>query len=160
MVGALERRCARAERVGEDVCRSFQVANGATKKENREGDGASDFDGSVEWLVDATTNRKSAVSLEYIWARQRAGQRQFGRTPSHLFGLRIKGQKINKTKFVMALEGRQSTIPHDNQPNKCGNNGGGLEEDGHPSGNAGGAAFDRSGAVELRGGKKYYKIEA
>ena len=29
-----------------------------------------------------------------------------------------------------------------------------------PSGNAGGAAFDRSGAVELGGGREYYKIEA
>ena len=29
-----------------------------------------------------------------------------------------------------------------------------------PSGNAGGAAFDCSGAVELGGGRKYYKIEA
>ena len=38
------------------------------KKENREGDGASDFDGSAEWQ-DATTNRKSAASLEYIWER-------------------------------------------------------------------------------------------
>jgi hypothetical protein len=62
------------------------------KKENREGDGASDCDGSVEWR-DATTNRKSAASLEYILARRRAGLRRFGRTPSHLFGLWIKGQK-------------------------------------------------------------------
>ncbi len=29
-----------------------------------------------------------------------------------------------------------------------------------PSGNAGGAAFDRSGAVELGGGREDYKIEA
>jgi hypothetical protein len=65
------------------------------------------------------------------------------------FGLR--GKKINKTKFVMALEGRQSAIPHDNQPNKRGKDGGGLGVDVRPSGNAGGAAFDRSGAVELRG---------
>ena len=76
------------------------------KKENREGDGASDFDGSAEWQ-DATTNRKSAASLEYIWERWRAWRRRFGRTPSQLFGLRIMGQKINKTRFVMALEGRQ-----------------------------------------------------
>jgi hypothetical protein len=43
------------------------------KNKNREGDGASDFDGYVEWR-DATTNRKSAVSLEYILARRRAGR--------------------------------------------------------------------------------------
>ena len=43
--GVLDRRCARAERVGEDVCPSNQVANGATKKTKREGSGASDFIG-------------------------------------------------------------------------------------------------------------------
>ena len=32
--------------------------------------------------------------------------------------------------------------------------------DAGPSGNAGGAAFNRSGAVELGGGREYYKIEA
>ncbi len=42
------------------------------KNKNREGNGASDFDGYFEWR-DATTNRKSAVLLEYIWARRRAG---------------------------------------------------------------------------------------
>ena len=67
---------------------------------------------------------------------------------------------MNKPKFVVALGGRQSTIPHDNQPNKRGSDGRGIGEDARPSGNAGGAAFDRSGAVELRGGRKYYKIEA
>ena len=60
----------------------------------------------------------------------------------------------------MALDGHKSTIPHDNQPNKRVNDQGGLGVDARPSGNAGGAAFDRSGAVELRGGRKYYKIEA
>jgi hypothetical protein len=32
----------------------------------------------------------------------------------------LRGKKINKTKFVMALEGRQSMIPHNNQPDKRG----------------------------------------
>ncbi len=41
----MERRFERAERVGEDVRPSFQVANGVTKKKIREGGGASDFDG-------------------------------------------------------------------------------------------------------------------
>ena len=44
--GALERRCERAERVGEDVYPSFRAANRATNKTDREGDGASQFDGS------------------------------------------------------------------------------------------------------------------
>jgi hypothetical protein len=68
--------------------------------------------------------------------------------------------KPDTTKFIVALEGRQLTIPHDNQPNKQGNNGGGLGVDERPSRNAGGAAFDCSGAVELGRGRKYYKIEA
>ena len=46
MGGAVERIFAREERVGADVWSSFWVANGATKKYlNRDGDGASDFDG-------------------------------------------------------------------------------------------------------------------
>ena len=51
---------------------------------------------------DATTNQKSAVSLEYIWVRQRAGRRRLGRTPSHLFDHPILGQKMNISKFVVA----------------------------------------------------------
>ena len=43
------------------------------KNKNREGDGASDFDGYVEWW-DTTTNRKAAVSLGYVWERWRAGR--------------------------------------------------------------------------------------
>ena len=44
--GAVERIFAREERVGADVWSSFWVANGATKKYlNRDGAGASDFDG-------------------------------------------------------------------------------------------------------------------
>ncbi len=42
---------------------------------------------------DATTNRKSAVSLRYIRERQRTGQRRLGMTWSHLFSHRIMGQK-------------------------------------------------------------------
>ena len=48
MGGALARRFERAERVGEAVNSSFWAANRAEKK-NREGDGASDFDGSC-WM--------------------------------------------------------------------------------------------------------------
>ncbi len=93
------------------------------KKENREGNGASDFDGYVEWR-DATTNQKSAASLEYIWARRRAGEDDLGGRSHSFSAFGLWGKKINKTKFVMALEGRQSTISHDNQPNNRGNDGG------------------------------------
>ncbi len=43
---ALERRCERAERVGEDVYPPFQAAIRATNKKIREGKGALRFDGS------------------------------------------------------------------------------------------------------------------
>ncbi len=72
--GALERRCARAERVGEDVCPSNQVANGATKKVKKErAVGPRISMASATW-DDSTTNQKSAVSLGYIQERQRAGR--------------------------------------------------------------------------------------
>ena len=94
------------------------------KKENREGDGASDFDGSAEWQ-DATTNRKSAASLKSIFGRGGAqGEDDLGGRRHSFSAFGLWGKKINKMRFVMALEGRQSTIPHDNQPNKRGNDGG------------------------------------
>ena len=100
--GALERRCARAERVLEDVCPSFQVANGATKKKKMErAMGPRIAMAPAAWR-DATTNQKSAASLEYICGRRRAGRRRLGRTPSHLFGHPILGQKKNISKFVVA----------------------------------------------------------
>ena len=51
---------------------------------------------------DATTNQKSTASLEYICGRRRAGRRRLGRTPSHLFGHPMLGQKKNISKFVVA----------------------------------------------------------
>ena len=49
MGGELEKRFQRVERVGEAVNMWFWAANRAKKKKNREGDGASDFDGSC-WM--------------------------------------------------------------------------------------------------------------
>ena len=57
MGGALARRFERAERVGEAVNSSFWAANRAEKK-NREGDGASDFDGSC-WMGGRNNQPKS-----------------------------------------------------------------------------------------------------
>jgi hypothetical protein len=68
---------------------------------------------------------KSQPHLWSIFGRggaQGEGDLEGRRHSFSAFGL--WGKKTNKTKFVMALEGRQSTIPHDNQPNKCGNDGG------------------------------------
>ena len=73
-----------------------------------------------------------------IWERRRTRRRRLGRTWAHLFGHRITEQKINETKFVVALGGCQSMISHNNQPNYRGRDGGGIGEDARPSGNAGG----------------------
>jgi hypothetical protein len=135
------------------------------KQENRECNGALDFDGSVEWR-DATTNRVGCIVGGWsIFFRQGArrhaqGKDYWGGRRLTVLAFGLLGKKVNRTKFVVALEGHQSTVPHDNQPNKRGNDGGGLVVDGRLSGNAGGAAFNHSGAVELGGGRKYYKIEA
>jgi hypothetical protein len=67
--GALERRFERAERVGEDVCPSFQVANGVTKK-NRECGGASDFDGFC--LMVGCNNQPKSGHIVWIYLGEAA----------------------------------------------------------------------------------------
>ena len=73
MGGALEKRFDRVERVGEAVNMWFWAANRAKKKKNREGDRASDFDGSC-WMGGHNNQPKSGLSLEYTWERLRAGR--------------------------------------------------------------------------------------
>ena len=58
MGGALEKRFDRVERVGEAVNTSFWAANRAKKNKNREGDGASDFDGFC-WMGGRNNQPKS-----------------------------------------------------------------------------------------------------
>ena len=62
-------------------------------------------------------------------------------------------KKINITKFVVALGSRQSTTACNNQPNLRWIDGGGIREDARPSGNAGGAVFDRSGGDRVGRGE-------
>ena len=45
----------------------------------------------------------------------------------------------------MVLDGRQSTIECNNQPNTCGSDEGSIEKDVRPAESAGGVVFDRSG---------------
>ncbi len=68
---------------------------------------------SVGW-GGATINRKSAQAMGYSWGRRLAGRSRWGRTLSHRFGRRGRGQKKNKTKLIAALGGGQSTIAHNN----------------------------------------------
>jgi hypothetical protein len=72
----------------------------------------------------------------------------------HIFSsIGFQGKKIKITNFVVALGGRQSAIPHDNQPNLRVIDGGGILEEARPSGNAGGAVFDRSGGDRVGRGE-------
>ncbi len=92
--------------VGEDICPSFQVANGATKKKQIER-------AMGPWISMALLNGETQQPTEsrpYLWSIFGRGGAQGeddlgGRCHTFsAFGLR--GKKINKTKFVMALEGR------------------------------------------------------
>ena len=122
--GALERRFERAERMGEDVCPSFWVANGATKKKKIE----RAMGPRISMALLNCETQQPTESRPHRWSifgRGGAhGEDDLGGRRHSFSAFRLWGKKINKMRFVMALEGRQSTIPHDNQPNKCGNDGG------------------------------------
>ena len=59
---AFEKRFERVERVGEAVNTSFWAANKAKKNKNREGDGASDFDGFF-WMGGHNNQHKSGLNV-------------------------------------------------------------------------------------------------
>jgi hypothetical protein len=69
--GALERRFELVERVGEDVCPLFQVqvANGVIKK-NRDGGGASNFDGFC--LMVGRNNQLKSGRIVWIYLGEAA----------------------------------------------------------------------------------------
>jgi hypothetical protein len=87
------------ERVGRTFTRCIGKRIECRKKKNRESDGALDFDG-------------------FCWMRGRNNQPKVGPNDGmpHRVGHRIL-DKNNKTKFVMALGGRQSSIAYNNQSN-------------------------------------------
>jgi len=70
------------------------------------------------------------------------------------------GQKINKTKFLVVIGGRQSTIECNNQPNTRGSDGGSIEKDVRPAESAGGVIFVRSGGGRVGKGERIEKIDA
>ena len=69
------------------------------------------------------------------------------------FDRQMEGQKISKTKFVVVIGGRQSTIECNSQPNTGGCDGGGIEKDARPAESAGGVIFDRSGGGRVGKGE-------
>ena len=110
----MERRFEWAECVWEAVNSSFWAANRAEKK-NREGDGASDFDGSC-WMG-GRNNQPKSVRIVGIYLGETARRAMaIGEDAIKSFWPSDLGQKKN-VKFVVALGGRQSTTAHNNQPN-------------------------------------------
>ena len=111
--------------MGEDVCPSFWVANGATKKKKIERAMGPRI--SMALLNGKTQQPQPKVGRivgVYLGEVGAHGEDDLGGRRHSFSAFGLWGKKINKMKFVMALEGRQSTIPHDNQPNKRGNDGG------------------------------------
>jgi hypothetical protein len=109
---------------------------------------------------DAATNRKSVLSFLTTWERRRTGRRLQGRTPASHSRHRISGKKMNKIKFSVALGGRQSSTARNNQPNERRIDGREMRKDVRPSGNAGGALFDRYQSPQVGSGIKIYQIDA
>jgi hypothetical protein len=68
--------------------------------------------------------------------------------------------KINKTKFVMTLGGRQSTIAHNNQPHLRQRNEGGYDRTCGCRGTLGKGKSIVLGAVKLGRGRELNKIDA
>jgi hypothetical protein len=110
--------------VGENVCPSFRVANGATKNKKIERVMGPRISMA---LLNGETQQptKSWPHRWSIFGRGGAqGEDDLGGRHQSFSAFGLWGKKINKTKFVMALEGRQSMISHDNQQNKRCNDGG------------------------------------
>jgi hypothetical protein len=151
--GALERRCERAEHVGEDVNPLFWAANRATKKLNREDDGSLQFDDSC-WMKGRINQPKVRLIIGLYLGETVHRAAAIGEDAVESFRPSDFGQKMNIMKFVMALGCRQSSTACDNQPNECGSDGQGMEEDVRPSRNAGEAVFDRYGGRQVGRGDK------
>ena len=75
-----------------------------------------DFDGSVGW-GDTTTNQKSAKMMGYLLWRMARRAMTIGEDAVASFVPSDFGAKINITKFVVGIGGRQSMTAHNNQPN-------------------------------------------
>ncbi len=65
-----------------------------------------------------------------------------------------EGAKNMKTKFVVVLGGRQSTIECNNQPNTRGSDRELIAQDARPAESAGEVVFDRSGGGRVGKGER------
>ncbi len=91
--GAFERRCARAELVLEDVCPSFQVANGAAKKRKWRGQ----WGLGLRWLLLHGETQQPTESRPYRWSifvRGGAqGEDDWGERRHTFLAIRFRGKK-------------------------------------------------------------------
>ncbi len=120
----------------------FWAANRTKINTNREGDGASYFEGSC-WLGGRNNQPKSGRIVRINLGETARRAMAIGEDAIKSFWPSDLGQK--KAKFVVALGGHQLTTAHNNQPNLREIDGGGIGEDVRPSGNAGEVVFYRSG---------------
>ncbi len=93
------------------------------KNKIREGGRASDFDGFC-WMARGNNQMKVSRIVGVYLGEVARRAKKIGEDAVTPFWPSDHGaKKIIITKFVMALEGRQSMIPHNSQPNKCRNDG-------------------------------------
>ena len=83
------------------------------KNKNREGDGASDFDGFC-WMGGHNNQLKSSRHVGVNYGETACRAMTIWEDTIESFR---PGQKINITKFVVALDSRQPTTACNNQPN-------------------------------------------
>ena len=86
------------------------------KIENRESNGALDFDGFC-WMGGRNNQPKVGRNDCIYFGEMTRRVTTIGESAVASFGPSNYWTKINKTKFVLTLGGLQSTIAHNNQPN-------------------------------------------
>ncbi len=111
------------------VCSSLWVANEATKKIKIE----MAIGPRIRWLfLDGRTQQpteKQPYHWYVIWRDGAQGNDDRGGRYRVFLAIGFHGKKINTTKFVVALGGRQSTTARNNQPNLHWIDGGVIGED-------------------------------
>jgi hypothetical protein len=86
------------------------------KNKNRERDQALDFDGFF-WMGGRNNQPKSGRIVRILLGEMGAQVDDDGGGRCRIVSVVKVREKNNKSKFVVALRGRQSTIAHNNQPN-------------------------------------------
>ncbi len=119
----------------------------------REGDGALQFDGSC-WMGEHNNQPKASLIVGIFLGEMARRTAAVGEDAVESFRPSDFGQKNECTEIRCGFGGRQSSTARNNQPNERGGDGKGMGEDAQPSGNTGGAVFDRYGGRQVGRGDK------